>query len=74
MTIQSGGRSFTAAFADALIEIAQQDPRVFALTAAMPDGTGLNKFQKALPERFLDGGIRDVEANPHRASPSELVW
>lgn len=59
VTIQSGGRSFTAAFADALIEIAQQDPRVFALTAAMPDGTGLNKFQKALPERFLDGGIAE---------------
>ena len=57
--IQSGGRSYTAAFADALIRVAREDRRVFALTAAMPDGTGLNKFQQALPERFLDGGIAE---------------
>ena len=57
--IESGGRSYTAAFADALIRIAKEDRRVFALTAAMPDGTGLNKFQQALPDRFLDGGIAE---------------
>ncbi len=57
--VQSGGRSFTAAFADALIEIAKNDPRVFALTAAMPDGTGLNKFQQVIPDRYLDGGIAE---------------
>lgn len=57
--IQSGGRSWTAAFADALIELARQDDRVFALTAAMPDGTGLNKFAKVFPDRCLDGGIAE---------------
>lgn len=57
--IQSSGRSWTAAFADALIEAAKNDPRVFGLTAAMPDGTGLNKFQKAFPDRYLDGGIAE---------------
>jgi len=57
--VQSGGRSFTAAFADAAIEVAQTDSRVFALTAAMPDGTGLNKFQAVLPDRYLDGGIAE---------------
>lgn len=57
--IQSGGRSFTAAFADALIDVARNDPRVLALTAAMPDGTGLNKFQTVFPDRYLDGGIAE---------------
>jgi 1-deoxy-D-xylulose-5-phosphate synthase len=57
--ISSGGRSFTAAFADALIELARQEPRVMALTAAMPDGTGLNKFSEAFPDRYLDGGIAE---------------
>ena len=57
--IQSGGRSFTAAFADALINVAKDDPRVFALTAAMPDGTGTSKFQQTFPERYLDGGIAE---------------
>lgn len=57
--IQSGGRSFTAAFADALIEAARADARVFAMTAAMPDGTGLNKFQQVFPDRYLDGGIAE---------------
>ena len=51
------GKSWTTAFADAAIEIAQQDERVFALTAAMPDGTGLSKFEKELPDRFIDTGI-----------------
>jgi 1-deoxy-D-xylulose-5-phosphate synthase len=57
--IQGGGRSYTSAFADAMIDLARQEPRVFALTAAMPDGTGLNKFQESFPERFLDGGIAE---------------
>jgi 1-deoxy-D-xylulose-5-phosphate synthase len=57
--IQSGGRSYTAAFADALIRVAMEDRRVFAMTAAMPDGTGLNKFQQVFPDRFLDGGIAE---------------
>ncbi len=57
--VESGGRSFTAAFADALIGLAKKDKRVFALTAAMPDGTGLNKFAEAFPDRFLDGGIAE---------------
>jgi 1-deoxy-D-xylulose-5-phosphate synthase len=51
------GRNWTTAFADALIEIAKDDPRVIALTAAMPDGTGLSKFEKVLPRQYLDTGI-----------------
>jgi len=52
-----GGRSWTTAFADAAIELAREDPRIVALTAAMPDGTGLSRFEKEFPERFLDTGI-----------------
>jgi 1-deoxy-D-xylulose-5-phosphate synthase len=51
------GKSWTSAFADAAIAVAKRDSRVVALTAAMPDGTGLSKFEKEIPERFLDTGI-----------------
>lgn len=57
--IQGGDRSYTEAFADAVIEVAEEDERVFALTAAMPDGTGLAKFQESHPDRYLDGGIAE---------------
>lgn len=54
---QSSGKSWTSAFADALIDRAKQDSRVVALTAAMPDGTGLSKVEKELPGRCIDAGI-----------------
>ena len=53
----SGGKSWTNAFADAMIALAKSDPRVVALTAAMPDGTGLSKFEKEIPGRYYDTGI-----------------
>jgi 1-deoxy-D-xylulose-5-phosphate synthase len=56
--LKSGsGKSWTNAFAEAMIELANQDKRVIALTAAMPDGTGLSKFEKVHPERYHDTGI-----------------
>lgn len=54
---KSGGKSWTAAYADAMIELADRDNRVFALTAAMPDGTGLSKFSQSHPTRYIDTGI-----------------
>ena len=54
---QTAGKSWTAAFSDALIDLAREDPRVVALTAAMPDGTGLTKFESAFPNRAFDTGI-----------------
>jgi 1-deoxy-D-xylulose-5-phosphate synthase len=51
------GKSWTTAFADAAIAVARRDHRVVTLTAAMPDGTGLSKFEKELPDRFIDTGI-----------------
>ena len=58
MEINKGtGKSWTTAFADALSDLADRDPRVWGLTAAMPDGTGLSKFQQKHPTRFIDTGI-----------------
>jgi len=51
------GKSWTTAFADAMIDIAKTDKRVVALTAAMPDGTGLSKFEPLYPGRYFDTGI-----------------
>jgi 1-deoxy-D-xylulose-5-phosphate synthase len=51
------GKSWTTAFADAMIELANSDSRVVALTAAMPDGTGLSKYEKVHPTRYYDTGI-----------------
>lgn len=60
--LKTGGRSFTAAFADALIDVMQRDEKVFAVTAAMPDGTGLSKVLPKFPERSLDTGICESHA------------
>jgi 1-deoxy-D-xylulose-5-phosphate synthase len=54
--------SWTAAFADALMRVAERDPRVVAITAAMPDGTGLDKFAKRFPDRTYDVGIAEQHA------------
>jgi 1-deoxy-D-xylulose-5-phosphate synthase len=51
--------SWTAAFADALERVAERDPRVVAITAAMPDGTGLDRFGARHPERCYDVGIAE---------------
>jgi 1-deoxy-D-xylulose-5-phosphate synthase len=57
-----GPPSYTSVFADALIAEAEADPRVVAITAAMPAGTGLDKFQKRFPERCFDVGIAEQHA------------
>jgi 1-deoxy-D-xylulose-5-phosphate synthase len=54
--------SYTAVFADTLIELAKHDPAIVAVTAAMPDGTGLDKFVKAFPKRMFDVGIAEEHA------------
>ena len=51
------GKSWTTAFADAMVAAADGNPKVFGITAAMPDGTGLSKFEKAHPTRYIDTGI-----------------
>lgn len=54
--------SFTDAFASALIEAAKHDEDIVAITAAMPTGTGLSKFEKQFPDRFYDVGICEQHA------------
>ena len=54
--------SWTNTFADALIDRARQDDRVVAITAAMPDGTGLARFRDAFPDRTIDVGISESHA------------
>jgi 1-deoxy-D-xylulose-5-phosphate synthase len=53
---------YTAVFGEALVREAQRDPRVVGITAAMNTGTGLDKLQKALPERYYDVGIAEQHA------------
>jgi 1-deoxy-D-xylulose-5-phosphate synthase len=60
--LKSEGRSFTGAFADALMDIMERDPKVVACTAAMPDGTGLTGILKRFPERAWDVGICESHA------------
>ncbi len=54
--------SYTAVFADTLTELAKHDPKIIAVTAAMPEGTGLDKFAKVFPERMFDVGIAEEHA------------
>ncbi len=51
--------SYTKVFAEALIAEAKKDPKVVAITAAMPSGTGLDKFATAFPDRCFDVGIAE---------------
>ena len=51
--------SYTSVFAKSLLEQAQQDPKICAVTAAMPDGTGLNLFAERYPSRCFDVGIAE---------------
>ncbi len=58
----SGSLSYTEAFAYALGKLAEKDERVVAITAAMPEGTGLTGFAKRFPSRFFDVGICEPHA------------
>ena len=57
-----GPPSYTGVFAQALLAEARRDPAICAITAAMPSGTGLDKFQQAFPERSFDVGIAEQHA------------
>lgn len=56
------GISYTDVFSETILRIAEQDKKVVAITAAMPDGTGLSMFQKRFPDRFFDVGIAEQHA------------
>jgi 1-deoxy-D-xylulose-5-phosphate synthase len=56
------GPSFTVCFSKAVIELAERDLRIHAITAAMPSGTGLDSFAERFPGRFHDTGITEQHA------------
>ncbi len=68
-TVQDGkmekkvtGVTFTQAFTESLLEVAEKNEDIVAITAAMPDGTGLAKFQQRFPKRYFDVGIAEQHA------------
>jgi len=54
--------SYTSVFGSTMVDLARKDQRIFAVTAAMPEGTGLSAFSQTFPERFLDVGIAEQHA------------
>ncbi len=54
--------SYTGVFANALVEEARRDAKIVAITAAMPDGTGLDRMKAVFPERVFDVGIAEQHA------------
>jgi 1-deoxy-D-xylulose-5-phosphate synthase len=59
---EPGPPSYTGVFAKALIAEAERDDKVVAITAAMPSGTGLDKFEARFPDRAFDVGIAEQHA------------
>jgi 1-deoxy-D-xylulose-5-phosphate synthase len=61
-TTKSDAVTYTKVFSDTLIKLAHSDKRIVAITAAMPEGTGLDKFAKEFPNRYFDVGIAEGHA------------
>ncbi len=51
--------SYTEIFGRTLVDLARKDPKIVAITAAMPEGTGLTEFSQKFPDRFFDVGIAE---------------
>jgi len=56
------GTTYSQSFGQALVRLAEDDPRIVAVTAAMTQGTGLEEFERRFPERFYDVGIAEEHA------------
>ena len=54
--------SYTDVFGNTMVDLGRKNEKIFAITAAMPEGTGLAEFAEAFPERFLDVGIAEQHA------------
>ena len=59
---KEGEITYTQAFTQAILQLAREDRKIVAITAAMPSGTGLEKFAKEFPDRFFDVGIAEQHA------------
>ena len=60
--VKGNAPSYTGVFGRTLVELAENDPRIVAVTAAMPEGTGLQLFAERYPARFFDVGIAEQHA------------
>ena len=60
--LKAKSKDYSKVFGEKLVEIAKNDNRVVAITAAMADGTGLSEFKKKYPKRFFDVGIAEQHA------------
>jgi len=58
-TQKFSGVTYTGVFGDTMIELAKSDPAIVAISAAMPEGTGLSRFASEFPARFFDVGIAE---------------
>ncbi|MDF1535926.1 MAG: 1-deoxy-D-xylulose-5-phosphate synthase [bacterium] len=56
---KGGPPSYTSVFSGAIVEAAEKDGKIIAITAAMPEGTGLDEFARRFPDRFYDVGIAE---------------
>jgi 1-deoxy-D-xylulose-5-phosphate synthase len=56
---KAAAKSYTDVFGETIVQLAEADPKIVAITAAMPDGTGLNRFAERFPQRFFDVGIAE---------------
>lgn len=59
---ESHGRSYSKVFGDTLLKLSKSNPKIVAITAAMPEGTGLLEYSCNYPERFFDVGIAEQHA------------
>ena len=72
--LKKGGRSFTSAVGDAMVDLMNRDEKVVACTAAMPDGTGIVKVLEAYPDRAWDTGICESHAADMMAGLAKTGW
>jgi len=61
-SLKSSSRSWSKAFGEALVELAEKDERIVAITPAMREGSGLTEFSERFPDRFFDVGIAEQHA------------
>ena len=61
-SLKEKAKDYSQVFGDTLVELAKEDAKIVAITAAMTDGTGLAKFKNSYPDRFFDVGIAEQHA------------
>ncbi len=62
LPVKAGPPSYTSIFANTLMKVAKENPKIIGITAAMPEGTGLDKFAAEFPNRYFDVGIAEQHA------------